>query len=131
MQEVYKFLKDANIFYVGTVEGNQPRVRPFGALNVFEDKLYILTNNKKEVYKQIKNNNKVEICTYNGKEWIRIECQLVEDESKVAKKDFLDHNEYLRKMYSEDDDLTVVFYINNAKATFTSFETHESKEIRF
>ena len=131
MQEVYKFLKDANIFYVGTVEGNQPRVRPFGALNVFEDKLYILTNNKKEVYKQIKNNNKVEICTYNGKEWIRIECQLVEDESKVAKKDFLDHNEYLRKMYSEDDDLTVVFYINNAKATFTSFETNESKEIRF
>ena len=131
MQEVYKFLKDANIFYVGTVEGDQPRVRPFGALNVFEDKLYILTNNKKEVYKQIKNNNKVEICTYNGKEWIRIECQLVEDESKVAKKDFLDHNEYLRKMYSEDDDLTVVFYINNAKATFTSFETNESKEIRF
>ena len=131
MQEVYKFLKDANIFYVGTVEGNQPRVRPFGALNVFEDKLYILTNNKKEVYKQIKNNNKVEICTYNGKEWIRIECQLVEDESKVAKKDFLDHNEYLRKMYSEDDDLTVVFYINNVKATFTSFETNESKEIRF
>ena len=131
MKEVYEFLTNAHVFYLGTVENDQPRVRPFGALNVFEDKLYILTNNKKEVYKQIKNNNKAEICTYNGKEWIRIECQLVEDDRKEAKKDFLNHNEYLRKMYNEDDNLAILFYLSNAKATITSFETHESKEISF
>ena len=131
MKEVYEFLEDAHIFYLGTVENDQPRVRPFGALNVFEDKIYILTNKKKEVYKQLMNNNKVEICTYNGKEWIRIECQLVEDDRKEARKDFLDHNEYLRNIYSEEDNLAVVFYLSNAKAIITSFETHESKEISF
>lgn len=131
MKEVYEFLKDCHVFYLATVDGDQPRIRPFGALNIFEDKIYILTNNKKDVYKQIKENNKVEICSYNGKEWIILECTLIEDSRIDAKKSFLANNEYLRKMYNENDGIAVAFYLSDAKATITNFSTMESREMRF
>lgn len=131
MNETYEFLKNAHVFYLATIEKDKPRVRPFGALNIFEDKLYLLTNNQKDVYKQIKDNNNVEICAYNGKEWIRIKTILIEDRRIVAKKSFLDNNEYLRNMYNENDDKTVVLYLENSKVAITNFSTMEIKEMKF
>ena len=113
------------------LEKDEPRVRPFGALNIFEDKLYLLTNNQKDVYKQIKNNKNVEICAYNGKEWIRVKTTLIEDGRVEAKKAFLDNNEYFRNMYNENDGKTVVFYFENSKVVITNFFTMETKEMKF
>ena len=121
MQRVYEFLKEAKTYYLGTVDKDQPRVRPFGTVNVFEDKLYIQTGLKKDVAKQILANPKVEICAMKGGSWIRLAGELVLDERPEAQKAMLDNYPHLRKMYAENDGNTAVFYFKNATATISSY----------
>mgnify|MGYP003196905623 CR=1 FL=1 len=121
MESVYKFLKEADTYYLATVEGNQPRVRPFGTVNIFEGKLYIQTGKVKAVSKQIMANGKVEICAMKGGNWLRVAGTLVEDDRYEAKKAMLDAYPSLQGMYSAEDDNTQVFYIKDATATFSSF----------
>lgn len=121
MKQVYDFLKKAGTYYLATVEADQPRVRPFGTVNEFEGKLYIQTGKVKPVSYQIAANPKVEICAFSGGEWIRIACELVEDDRVEAKKSMLDAYPNLRGMYDENDGNTQVFYMKNATATISSF----------
>ena len=121
MEEVVKFLKEAGTYYLATVEGDQPRVRPFGTVNVFEGKLYIQTGKIKNVSKQLHINPKAEICAFKGGEWIRVAGELIEDERLEAKVAMLDAYPSLQGMYNADDGNTEVFYFKNAVATFSSF----------
>lgn len=121
MEEVYNFLKDCGTFYIATIDGDKPRVRPFGVVNIFENKLYIQTGKVKNVSKQIEINPNVEITAAKDGRWIRLEGKLVRDERREAKASMLNANPMLRSMYSEDDDNTEVLYFENAKATFCSF----------
>ena len=121
MQRVYDFLKRVGTYYLATVEGDSPRVRPFGTVNIFEGKLYIQTGRVKPVSKQIAANPKVEICAFDGGSWLRLSGELVEDDRVQARRSMLDAYPQLRSMYSEDDGNTQVFYIKNAKAVFSSF----------
>ena len=121
MQRVEKFLKEAGTYYLATVDGDQPRVRPFGTANIFEGKLYIQTGKVKDVSKQIHKNPKVEICAFKNGEWLRVAGELVEDERIEAKKAMLDAYPSLQNMYKAEDENTEVFYFKNAKATFSSF----------
>ena len=130
MERVCKFLKEAEVYYLATVEGDQPRVRPFGTAHIFEDKLYIQTGKVKNVSKQIAANNKVEICAFKGGEWLRVAGNLIEDDRLEAKKSMLDDYVDLQKMYSAEDGNTQVLYFENAVATFTAF-THEPETIEF
>ncbi|MBR1851799.1 MAG: pyridoxamine 5'-phosphate oxidase family protein [Lachnospiraceae bacterium] len=122
MKEALEFLKNAGTFYLATVDGNQPRVRPFGAVCGFEDKLYIVTNNEKDVYAQMQKNPRIEISgmTNDGK-WIRLAAEAVRDDRLEARKAMLDANPSLRRMYSEDDGKVEVLYLQNAVATVCSF----------
>ena len=129
MQEVYDFIKKCGTYYLATVEGNQPRVRPFGTIALFEDKLYIQTGKSKNCSKQIQANKKVELCCFDGSMWLRVSGELVRDERREAKKHMLDEYPNLRGMYSEDDDNTEVLYFANATATFSSF-TAEPKAVK-
>ncbi len=130
MQEVQEFLKKCGIYYLATIEEDQPRVRPFGTAEIFENHLYIQTGKKKEVYKQIEKNPKVEICAFKDGTWLRVSGKLIADDRVEAKKDMLDKNPDLREMYNEEDDNTIVFYFEDATATFSSF-TEEAKTIKF
>lgn len=121
MKKVYDFLKEAGTYYLATVEGDQPRVRPFGTVNIFEGKLYIQTGKVKPVSKQIAENNKVEICAFKDGVWLRVAGELVEDDRIEAKKSMLDAYPELRGMYDENDGNTQVLYFKNATATFSSF----------
>lgn len=121
MKKVYEFLKDAETYYLATVEGNQPRVRPFGTVNIFEDKLYIQTGKVKAVSRQIAENPRVEICAFKDGKWLRIAATLVEDDRTEARKAMLDAYPSLRAMYDENDGNTQVFYLKDAAATFSSF----------
>ena len=56
VKEVLQFLEDAKVFYVSTVDGNKPRVRPFSGIHEFEGKLYMPTSNKKKVFAQMMEN---------------------------------------------------------------------------
>ncbi len=121
MQRVYDFLKEAKTYYLATVEGAQPRVRPFGTIHLFEGKLYIQTGKVKSVAKQIETNKNAEICAFQNGTWLRVACELVEDDRVEARASMLDAYPELRAMYNENDGNTVVYYLKNAKATFSSF----------
>ncbi len=121
MEKVLNFLKEAGVYYLATVEGDQPRVRPFGTINLFEDKLYIQTGKVKNVSKQLHENPKAEICAFKDGRWLRVAGELVADDRREARASMLDAYPDLRAMYNEDDGNTEVFYIKNATATFSSF----------
>ena len=129
MERVVKFLKDAEVYYLATVEGEQPRVRPFGTAHIFEGKLYIQTGKVKDVSKQLKANPKAEICAFKDGEWIRIAGELIEDDRVEARQSMLDAYPSLQKMYAADDGNTQVFYFRNATATISAF-THAPEVIR-
>ena len=130
MQSVYEFIKSCNTYYLATVENGQPRVRPFGTINIFNGKLYIQTGKSKNVSKQLAANPKAELCCFDGKRWLRLAGELVNDDSIEAKKSMLDSYPNLRGMYNENDGNTQVLYFKNATATFSSF-TEEPKTVKF
>ena len=121
MEKVLQFLKEAETYYLATVDGDQPRVRPFGTVNLFDGKLYIQTGKVKDVSKQIHANPKVEICAFMNGEWLRVACELKEDDRREARQAMLDAYPSLQGMYSADDGNTEVLYMENATATFSSF----------
>jgi Uncharacterized conserved protein len=121
MKEVYDFLKKCKTYYLATVDGDQPRVRPFGTVEIFENKLYIQTGKVKNVSRQIQTNPKIEICAFDGGEWLRISGTAVRDERVEAKQHMLDAYPNLQKMYKADDDNTEVLYLKDASATIYSF----------
>ena len=130
MQRVYDFLKEAGTYFIATVEGDQPRIRPFGTVDIYNGKLGIQTGKKKAFFKQVEENPKVEICAFKGGEWLRVAGELVEDDRREARQSMLDAYPSLQKMYSADDGNTEVFYFKNATATFSSF-TQEPKVVKF
>lgn len=130
MKEAYEFIKNAGVYYLATMEDDQPRVRPFGTVDIFEDKLYIQTGKVKDVSKQIQVNPKVEICAFMDGKWIRVAGTLVRDDRVEPKAHMLDAYPNLKAMYSAEDDNTEVLYFENAVATISSF-TEEPKVIKF
>ncbi len=121
MEKVCQFLKDCGTYFLATEDGDQPRVRPFGTVNIFDGKLYIQTGKVKDVSKQIAANPKVEISAFAGGKWIRVSGTLVNDDRIEAKTSMLDAYPNLKAMYSADDDNTQVLYLKDATATFCSF----------
>lgn len=121
LNRAYLFLKEAETYYLATAEGDQPRVRPFGTVNVFEDRLYIQTGRIKSVSKQLASNPRAEICAMKDGDWIRVSGELVEDDRVEARRSMLDAYPGLRRMYDESDGNTQVFYFKNAAVTIDSF----------
>ena len=130
MERVCKFLKDAGTYYLATVDGNKPKVRPFGTAHIFEGRLYIQTGKKKAVAKQLAANPNVEICAMFGGDWLRISGELVEDDRREARVSMLDAYPELKSMYSADDGNTQVWYFKNATAVFSSF-TKPEETVKF
>lgn len=131
MLDVYKFLKKADTYYLATVEDGQPRVRPFGTVNLFEGKLYIQTAKEKTVFQQIMANPEVELCGCYKGTWVRVHCKLIDDNRVEAKKAMLDAYPNLRGRYNENDDNTRVLYMQDAVATFDHLDHREPEVIRF
>ena len=129
MEEVQAFLKDCGAFFIATVDGTQPRVRPFGVSEIIDGRLYIMTGKVKDVYKQMAANGKFEICALkkSGSEWLRLSGTLVNDETLAVKEEFLNRNPGLKSMYKADDDNMAVLYVKDATARFCSFAAPEKK----
>ena len=130
MQKIYDFIKSAETYFIATVDGDQPRVRPFGTINIFEGKLYIQTGKVKNCSKQLLANPKAEICAFKDGVWLRVAGELIEDDRVEARKAMLDAYPDLRSMYDENDGNTQAFYFRNATATFSSF-TAPPETIKF
>ncbi|SHH76794.1 Uncharacterized protein, pyridoxamine 5'-phosphate oxidase (PNPOx-like) family [Fibrobacter sp. UWH9] len=132
MEEVVKFLKECGAYFLATVDGDQPKVRPFGTAEIFEGKLYIQTGKSKNVSKQIAANPKVQLCAMNkaGNQWLRLSGTLVEDDRLEPKVHMLDAYPELKAMYKAEDPNTQVLYFKDAEAVFCSF-TAAPKVVKF
>ena len=131
MLDVYKFLKKADTYYLATVEDGQPRVRPFGTVNIFEGKLYIQTGKEKDVFQQLMANPNAEICGCYKGTWLRVSGKLIDDNRVEAKKSMLDAYPNLRGRYNENDDNTRVLYFQDAVAVFDHLDHREREVIHF
>ncbi|MCH5348659.1 MAG: pyridoxamine 5'-phosphate oxidase family protein [Oscillospiraceae bacterium] len=125
MQKVYEFIIQCGTYYIATIDGDKPRVRPFGTVVIFEEKLYIQTSKLKNVSKQIQENPNVELCAFNGDKWIRVSGKLVRDDRIEAKRYMLDKHPSLKSVYSAEDDKTEVLYFENATAVISSFSAED------
>lgn len=121
MQEVYEFLKKVGTYYIATVEENQPRVRAFGTIDIFDGELTIQTGKVKEVSKQIHKNPKIEICAFDGNTWLRLCAKAIEETRIEAAEHMLEQYPSLTKMYQPGDGNTEIFKLVEATATFSSF----------
>ena len=122
VSRAYEFVKQAGVYFIATEEGSQARVRPFSSWELYEGKIYILTGKKKDVYKQIEANPKVEICAQKDGRWIRIACELVLEDRIEPKTFFLDNNPSSRKMgYDEHDENTAIMYLKKAQVKMCRF----------
>lgn len=121
MNEVYEFLKKCGTYYLATVEGDQPRVRPFGTILLYNGRLYIETGKVKNVSKQLAANPKAEICAFNGGKWLRVAGELIDDADRAVKVAMLEKMPSLKAMYDPDDGNMQMLYFKNATATFSSF----------
>ena len=121
LERTLKFLDDASTYYLATVEGDQPRVRPFGTALIYNDRLYIQTGKIKKVSHQLSANPKAEICAFKDGRWVRISGELVEDDTREVKTLMLDKMPVLRHMYNEDDGNMQMLYFKNMTVTFSSF----------
>lgn len=130
MNRVYEFLKNAGVYFLATADGDQPRVRPFGTIDLFEGKLYIQTGKRKDVAAQMKNNPNIEISATNGDKWIRLTATAVLDENIAAQEHMLAAYPSLQAMYQPGDGNTEVYYLANATARICSF-TEPAQIIEF
>lgn len=130
IERIAEFIKQAQTYYLATTEGDQPRVRPFGTIHIFEGKLYIQTGKVKDVSKQLTANPKVEICAFKDGEWIRVAGTLAEDDRVEARQSMLDAYPSLQSMYAADDGNTQVFCFESGTATISSF-THAPEVLEF
>ena len=121
MKEVYDFLKKCGAYYLATVEVDQARVRPFGTIDLFEDKLYIQTGKVKPCADQLKANPKVELCAFDGQKWLRVAATAVLDDNIAAQTHMLEAYPNLKAMYQPGDGNTEVYYLKDVTATFSSF----------
>ena len=120
MKRVYDFLKEAKVYYLATMDGDQARVRPFGTVDLFDGKIYIMTKNGKKVSDQMKANPKVEITAMRGDDWIRITCETYLETRHEAVVSMVEAHPQLAQFYSADDPNTEVFYLDNATAIIFS-----------
>ena len=121
LEKVLAFLDDAQTYYLATVEGDQPRARPFGTALVYNNKLYIQTGKIKNVSKQLAINPKAEICAFKDGKWIRITGELVNDDNREVKTLMLEKMPILRHMYNEDDGNMQMLYFKNTSVVISSF----------
>ena len=123
IEKVCEFLDKTRTYYLATVDGDQPRVRPFGTVLVYDGKLYIQTGKVKPVSKQLGANPKAEICAFDGQTgtWLRVSGELINDDSRDVKVAMLEKYPDLKAMYNPDDDNTQVLFFKDATATFSSF----------
>ena len=117
IQTVYDFMDDAKVFYLATVDGDQPRVRPYGATVLFEGKIYVMAMAGTNAPKQLAENPKCEICAFKGKT-LRITCTLVPDERKEAKEAMSAKMPALEKQLGLDGML--MYYVKDATATIST-----------
>ena len=121
MEEIYEFLKACGDYFLATCDDGQPRVRPFGTVNIYNGRLYIQTGKSKSVSRQLHKNPKLEICAMKDGKWMRVEATAAEEDDREARVSMLEAYPNLKALYSPDDGNTEVWYLRNVTATLYSF----------
>ena len=130
MKEVLQFLQENAPFYIATVDGDKPKVRPFGFVMEHEGKLWFCTSNQKDVYKQLQTNPCFELTTATpDRTWIRLKGKAVFKTTPAIKAKALELAPALKKTYSVDDTIFELFYVEESEAAFCSM-SGESRTVK-
>lgn len=117
MEELLQFLKDAGAFYFTTVEGREPRVRPFGFHMFYDGKLYFGVGDQKAAYKEMKDNPNVELCAFKDGKFLRIRGKAVFDLRPEVQAHQFEVSPFLQKTYNAETGHTHVnFYLEEMSA---------------
>lgn len=126
MNRIVEELKKAGVFYIATIDGDEPRVRPFGSVMEYEGNAYICSGNYKEFYKQVKENPNVELCgMYEGPTWLRIKATLEEDNRIKVQEAMLNDPTGPKGLYQPGDGRFVTFKLTNIRAKKCTFMGEE------
>ena len=122
IEKVYNYLNDSGTYYLATVDGNKPQVRPFGTILLDDGKLYIQTGKGKRVVQQLSANPNAQICACkNDGTWIRVSAELVPDNRREIKEKMLEKMPVLKNMYSAEDDSMQMYWLKDGEACICSF----------
>ena len=120
MERLLRFLQDAKVFYLATVEGDQPRLRPMGFVMPHGGKLYFCTNTAKPMYQQMRANPKIELCALSGDtKTLRAAGTVVFETDRDLKAKALEAAPQLRQMYQADDNIFILFSFTSASVTIS------------
>lgn len=87
---VLEYLRECEVFYMATVDGMEPRVRPMSGVCEVEGKLCFLLARSSHLYHEIMVNRHVEIsAVHPDKSWISIRGWLKEETEKETKDSML------------------------------------------
>ena len=134
MNETFKFLKEnTQVNYVSTINDGKPSCRPFGDPILYDNKIYVITNKHKNVSKQIEKDNHVCIVAYDDKNWIRINCELIDDSENIeAKKAIIKEFDWAEEAgYTLDNPDFQVLYIANADSTIYNSDGEALEKYKF
>lgn len=134
MNETFKFLKEnTQVNYLATINGDKPSLRPFGDPFSYDGKIYVITNKKKDVSKQIARNNHVCIVAYDNENWIRINCELVDDSDNInAKKAAISEYAWAESAgYTLDNPNFQILYMHNVTAVIYDEDGHPINSYKF
>lgn len=115
--KVNDFLSKAQVFYVLTTDGDQPKGRPFGAHLLVDGKIYFCCGTFKNVFKQLTANPKVEILAVAGMDFLRYDglATVVKDD---AIEEMFREQSQVKDQYEKNGWERGIFYLENAHAEF-------------
>ena len=123
-QDYVKFANEHRVCYLATTEGNQPHVRALGMWFADDKGFFFQTESVKSVCKQLKSNNKVELCFYapgpDAGKMMRVtgKVEFVDDIGLRSK--VLDDRPFLKALgiKGPEDPLLVIFRVSSGEAYF-------------
>ncbi len=122
MDEILKFLTEANIYYLATVNGDKPSVRPIGFVMNYEGKITFCTSNVKPMFEQMKKNNNVEITVFNNGETLRMSGKAIFNTTDDTVAKVFTVMPQLKQMYAGHENIMETFYIDEIKAKISTLE---------
>ena len=130
-EKVFKFLDEAKVFYLSTVDGDKPRCRPLGFKSMKNDKVYFGVGTFKNVCKQLEKNPNCELVALKGMEWIRINGKAVLEKDFALADEFLaeEKNKHLKEMYEKNNWKLMIFHIEGTVEIIKMMKAAETFEI--
>lgn len=117
-KEIIEFINKNPVGYMGTVDGDKPRVRAMGTYSADESGIIFSMQSPKDVYKQLKKNPATEVCYFANGVQVRVCGEMEEITDKALKEQIVEKRTFYKPGVEKQGlDYVGAFILKNAKAT--------------